>query len=285
MAFPSSGNYCHKAKPVAPVSREHQEGYCLSGYHVACPVFLAGKSTVLPAPMSVPPSRWKQARVKLRTPIIATVVVMYYLLAAWFTGGRAIAQRMSLFNLPVSTGPTQPGPVTNLESLPVLSADNRPTVQPLPSATPQVEVKKAVECPVPQGWKATTLQPTDSLFRLSVLYGIDEEALRKANCLDANAFLFSGSLVYVPILEPVVSATATPPPVSLAPVPQPVSDSGDEAPPAAQPAPVSPTNPPSTQVDKPKTTGHGTEIGKGNNTGKQKDKDKNNNKGKGKGNK
>ncbi|MCA9969037.1 MAG: hypothetical protein KC425_02420, partial [Anaerolineales bacterium] len=49
LLFPSSMGYCHHAQPPAPVRLNHQEAFCLTARHTACPVFQQRGSGPLPA--------------------------------------------------------------------------------------------------------------------------------------------------------------------------------------------------------------------------------------------
>src|SRR5512142_504927 len=51
--FPSPGNLCHQARPVAPVKGSYQEKYCLTEEHAVCPLYQASHPVPLPAVGSV----------------------------------------------------------------------------------------------------------------------------------------------------------------------------------------------------------------------------------------
>jgi LysM repeat protein len=85
--------------------------------------------------------------------------------------------------------------------LPALPKTETP---PLPaSATP------AVRCGPPQGWSRYTIQPGDTLFRLSTIYAVSVPELQQANCLGWSTTIRTGDAIYVPNVTPRYTATAT----------------------------------------------------------------------------
>jgi LysM repeat protein len=69
-----------------------------------------------------------------------------------------------------------------------------------PSAT-------AVKCGPPAGWIQYRIQSQDTLFRISLNYGVSVPQLQYANCMGSSTFLRVGELLYVPNV-----ATRTPSP-------------------------------------------------------------------------
>jgi LysM repeat protein len=73
-----------------------------------------------------------------------------------------------------------------------------------PTTVPYTPVP--VPCRRPSGWVAYTVQPGDTLYRLSLALGISQYQLQTANCM-TGTFLYAGQILYVPRI-PVRTATA-----------------------------------------------------------------------------
>jgi LysM repeat protein len=83
-------------------------------------------------------------------------------------------------------------------------------VPPLPTSTRPA-------CGAPAGWVIYTVQPGDTLFRISLLYRVSVAQLQQANCLGASSNIVSGQQLRVPnvatstaTFTPMTPATATP---------------------------------------------------------------------------
>lgn len=73
----------------------------------------------------------------------------------------------------------------------------------LPTATP-------IPCGPPPGWIQYTVQPGDTLFRLSQAFGVDYRLLQRANCLGNSTLIYAGQRLWVPNVPtrtPVVTDT------------------------------------------------------------------------------
>jgi hypothetical protein len=58
LAFPSKRNHCHRSKPVAGISLDHQKNCCLAGNYERCPAYLQPLNRVLPPDLrNVKPAR------------------------------------------------------------------------------------------------------------------------------------------------------------------------------------------------------------------------------------
>lgn len=114
--------------------------------------------------------------------------------------------------------------------------------------TPQFALAEPtpVNCPMPGDWVAYQVNPTDSLFRLSVVYGVSVEEMQQVNCMGDKTAILPGQIIYVPAL-----ATPTPTPTPTAPffpanLPDQsnhssgVSQSPPTSPPVIQPAVIPP---------------------------------------------
>jgi len=81
-------------------------------------------------------------------------------------------------------------------------------VPPAPTRTP-------IPCGPPPLWVTYTVRPGDTLYRLSVAYGVTVSQLQSANCLGNSTLIMAGQILYVPpgpTRTPVTSPTKTPTP-------------------------------------------------------------------------
>lgn len=95
-------------------------------------------------------------------------------------------------------------------------------VPPLPTSTP-------IPCGAPYSWIIYIVQPGDTLYHLSLSYGITVADLQRANCMGSSVLLHTGQKLYVPPWAPLVPSPTLPPFVTdtLAPLP---SDTPTEVP-------------------------------------------------------
>ncbi len=191
LQFPSEeGNYCHHARPVAPVRAAYQRKFCLSGEHAACPIYLARQPVPLPAEIAAPrplaiPNRRLLAVIGIPVIVvgIALLVMLWNSLAgsavkkSYVPDTGQIADPVSQFNLP--------GLLT--------SQDNSFLATPTSSTAPLI-----VNCPLPDHWTTYIVNPTDSLFRLSVVYGVSVDELQKVNCMGNKTVILPGQVIYIP---------------------------------------------------------------------------------------
>jgi LysM repeat protein len=68
-------------------------------------------------------------------------------------------------------------------------------VPPLPTATKE-------PCGAPAGWVVYIVQPGDTLYRISRIYGITVLELQKANCMGSSTVIVVGKRLYVPPWAP-----------------------------------------------------------------------------------
>jgi len=135
LSYPSSWNYCFRARPPASVDISHQAETCLTCNHRNCPVFLAERKSSLPANL-----RGKRAggsRIWILLLIIGLVLA-----ALW--GGRS---HLSFFLPPVSTpelggasteppSPSDTSAATSTDWINPAMAVTFEAFAPIPSATP-----------------------------------------------------------------------------------------------------------------------------------------------------
>lgn len=78
-------------------------------------------------------------------------------------------------------------------------------VPPLPTLT-------AIPCGAPFGWVQIIVQPGDTLFHISQLYGVTISQLQRANCLGYSTTLITGQRLWVPN---VVTSTPSATPINI----------------------------------------------------------------------
>jgi LysM repeat protein len=78
------------------------------------------------------------------------------------------------------------------------------THAPLPSST-----SLSITCGPPVGWVRYIVEPSDTLFKLSLSVGANVTQLQNANCLGNSELIMSGETLYVPFL-PAFSPSSTP---------------------------------------------------------------------------
>lgn len=265
LAYPSDGNLCQKAAPPAAVARPHQASFCLSAQHSACPVYLARTSAPLPAALAAPHARAAQTGRTLARSALAGAALVIYLAALWLNGPALAARLLALNHPPDPAGSAgQAGVFSGLFGLGQgeLPAGGPPAAQAAPPGAPQAAAPTPLPlpggaCPLPQGWQTYTVQPADSLFRISVLYGVSQETLLQANCLGSQAQIAPGATVYVPIqAQPTASPTRAAPVHVLAP-PQTRAGEDDAAGQPADPTPgaVDTAIPPTPTAGQPPSAG------------------------------
>jgi LysM repeat protein len=249
--FPSEGNYCHHARPISPVKGIYQQQYCLTAKHSACPVFRAAHPRALPAVMGLPDSSQAFARRILAIvgiPVVLTGATV--LVLAWNAVNHQLAQSQAL----AGKGAILITPA----AWALLNTQPPPTPFALPTAMPTATAQ-VINCPLPSGWVPYTVNPTDSLYRLSVIYGVSVDQLLQVNCLGDQTTILPGQVIYMPNNPTQIPlSTATNAPVRVLPShpPQPVDNNSQPASdsPAAseRPTQAPPTNTSLPPTDSPK---------------------------------
>lgn len=260
--FPSDGNRCFQSKLPRPVQAAHQQNFCLSGGHEACPLYQAAMARAVPPALVAKPAPEPKPSRLTPAMLFAPILIVALLLA-----GAALSRQTSLTGLfGQNSGVVKPASIVLLPVVHTGGAADQQAVVPVTGGGSQAVA--GVACPLPDGWIPYTVNPTDSLFRLSILHGITLDEIRSINCLTEDVVLLPGQVIYVPR---VAAATLTPfiarvfptskplqivNPPAQAPQPEPVNDDGGDndedpapapQPPPAQPtavAPVDPTDPP-----------------------------------------
>jgi LysM repeat protein len=195
--FPSAGNHCYKTQPNSSINASHQQNYCLSANHITCPVYRQARIRPMPAALTYPANRkpqWK--KIGAITGILFLLIVSSLAIASLNKIG--LLSRLYQGNLIPQTGSTLKSPSFGwyiFDSVPVTSSTPLIPIKSTPAA--QLESQS---CPLPPGWTPYTVNPTDSLIRLSVVYEVGLEELAKASCLDKNSVVMPGQIIFVPLL-------------------------------------------------------------------------------------
>lgn len=78
-------------------------------------------------------------------------------------------------------------------------------------------VNTPVNCGVPRGWVRYWVQPGDTLYRISVVYGTSVPMLQQGNCLGFSTSIRVGQLLWVPNVTPRTAVPTPTPGVTLIP--------------------------------------------------------------------
>lgn len=126
-----------------------------------------------------------------------------------------------------------------------------PTLQPSQTLAPSMT---PIPCGPPRGWIIYIVRPGDTLFRLSLAYGVSQYELQTANCMIGTQ-LRAGQTLFVPNVPtraPVFTSTPT-----EQPIPTDTPEPPTEVPPTEEPSPTtepSPTEPTQTYTPEPSAT-------------------------------
>lgn len=78
---------------------------------------------------------------------------------------------------------------------------------------PPMRTQTPLPCGAPKSWIVYYVQPGDTLFRLSLAYGISVADLQRGNCLGLSTLLHTGQLIFVPPWPPRPAAPTIPGPI------------------------------------------------------------------------
>jgi LysM repeat protein len=217
--FPSSRNHCQCARPSAAIQLDQQSSFCLTGNHVACPVYI--KAVAQPA--GAPANGGLQWRAGVLTAGITLLIILAVAIVVgirqrglssnaaasnWTpvvahvplatTPFLAVPSRMATEASPLGEQATQlPRPTLTATATATSTATATATATPKPP-TPTLSPQPTLACPPPQGWVAYEVQPNDNLFRLGLAYGVTVRDLQAANCLGDSVMIEIGQTLYVP---------------------------------------------------------------------------------------
>jgi len=270
LAFPSIANLCYHARPLVPPSLEYQRSFCLNGrQHTRCPVFIRSELAPLPPEISGKsankPLFGKPIEMRIILPILlgCVVLILGVIGVVWlFTGHHGSNGTLS-GQLDSSPSPSGENPLAtatfsitiipitpNVDVSAILNTDTpfatpSETETPISSQTPArvvitpPPIHTLVPCGSPNTWVVYFVQPGDSLYHLSQVYGVTVAKLQQANCLGSSTSLHTGQLLYVPPWAPIAPSPI--PPTVVLPTNTP-TDTQVYIPPSDTPIP--PTQPP-----------------------------------------
>jgi LysM repeat protein len=222
-AFPSLRNCCQRARPIEPVSLEHQSTHCLCLNHVHCVVLV--NSLTIPLPVELQVRGDTRKRIYLGGAIslvLLTILIVVGWRQGWFMARSASPAPTKTDLIPnpiVIATPTStrriamPNVYTNAQNTltptPNLTPSMSPslTVTPTPDEYPtniventQTTVPLATEtiCAPPSGWVVYIVQANDSLFYLGIQFGVTVTELQEANCMGTGVIIYTGQKLYVP---------------------------------------------------------------------------------------
>ena len=202
LSFPSDGNFCHRAVPPAGVKIEHQRVYCLTALHQDCPVLNSEQTGPLPVELSVPLNQHRRPQ-QLWRQLLIPAAILVFILSTLFI----------LLKTPLNTDQASQEAAINQaktnESMILLGTLTLPTMNGSAGAgTPEVTQNPTwMACTPPANWKTYVVNATDSLVRLSLLYGVSIDELILSNCLSDQALVRPGEVIYIP--GPTLSPTIT----------------------------------------------------------------------------
>ncbi len=259
LSFASEWNLCHHAEPAASPNLIHQDSFCLCDKHTSCPVFLLSEKKPLPKTVTT----IEEEQSLGETDIFKYVGFALLLLAAVLVGFLVTLGNTSptiveskAFNPQIIDAP-----ILFVTRMPNSTVISYPTLDTMGEfSAPLVDL---VDCTPPDGWILYTVEPSDSIMRLKLIYGISETELKSANCRRGDKFFQPGDQIYVPAIitsTPKPTPTNTPrpqiyfpptatreerhnppPPATPTSIPVPTDT---PPPPPTDTAPVVPTTPP-----------------------------------------
>ena len=318
-AFPAPANHCFHTQPTAPVHLAHQEQFCLTPRHTACPLFSQSAEPLadpelrreLAAASILDLGPERKRRLGQQAAIGAAVLLVTLLFLAgwsnrdllaarWFGSAQTPPSRAVATMAPTPMGivsgkqataaATATGPATEMppptETVPPAATERRVTATTVPSApaianetripattateaaaatatvppTPTPTATEEVVACIPRSdWNAVhVVQPGETLYRISLRYGIPLAVFQEANCLEGTT-VYAGQQLLAPFqLPPATSvpATATPASTNTAPPPPPPTSEPPPAPPATNtpPPPTATAVPPTATMPAPTPT-------------------------------
>jgi len=206
LEYPSDGNCCHRVLKVAQVRSAHQSSYCLTEKHLLCPLFLSDGKLSMPKELlgsskKTPVNNWLKASI-----ITAVILILGFSSLALLGRSRELAEQALLQPLANNAGDE-----TQITGGSGIEVTESPSVGTSDSNQPGENKLTGSVCLPPPFWVIYIVKPTDSLVRLSLIYGVSVAQLQRANCLGDQILVRSGEELFVPGPTPTprISATST----------------------------------------------------------------------------
>ena len=232
LSFPSGSNLCYHAKPLASPNLEYQRLVCLKGRrHTLCPVFIRSEIGPLPPDINGSPANTSFLGMPIEKRVLLPLLIGFVVLVLGLTGlmwfistqaGRNPGSPIPTSTLlPLATGTLpitaipiipnfEPSGTANMDTPVSLSSETiTPQFPTMIGITPIPTQTKAL-CGSPATWVVYIVRPGDSLYRLSLVYGVTVAELQRANCLGTSSILHTGQLLYVPPTAPLAPSPTMP---------------------------------------------------------------------------
>jgi LysM repeat protein len=222
-AFPSLRNCCQRARPIEPVSLEHQSTHCLCLNHVHCVVLANSLAIPLPVELQVRGDTRKRNYLGVAISLVLmTVFIVVGWRQSWFLARSAspAPTKTELISNPIVIATSiatsriaMPNVYTNAQNTltptPSLIPSMSPslTVTPIPDEHPTNIVENTqttfplatdTTCAPPPGWVVYIVKANDSLFYLGLQFGVTVTELQEANCMGTAVIIYTGQKLYVP---------------------------------------------------------------------------------------
>jgi LysM repeat protein len=232
LSFLSGSNLCYHAKPLASPNLEYQRLVCLKGRrHTLCPVFLRSEIGPLPPDISGGPATTLFLGMSIEKRVLLPILLGFVVLVLGLTvlmwlisnqAGRTPGSPIPTSTLlslvtgtnPVTAIPTIPNgdpSVTANVDMPVTAYSGTITPQfPTLNGITLIPTQTKALCGSPATWIVYIVRPGDSLYHLSLVYGVTVAELQRANCLGTSSILHTGQLLYVPPIAPLAPSPTIP---------------------------------------------------------------------------
>jgi hypothetical protein len=197
MDFPDNKNSCLNTIKIASPSLEHQTGYCLTASNYKnCQVFTVKKPKTLPPSIISPIDRLTQKNKQLKQILIGSLLI--FLISFTIINFNQI---ISIF----AQNKNQPQGINDeirflTASVSVVSINTDHTLTPT--------ALQGNTCKIDPDWIEYVIKPTDSIFRISLLFNIPVEEILAANCLGENTYVAPHQVIYLP-MKPTPTPTIT----------------------------------------------------------------------------
>ncbi len=94
-------------------------------------------------------------------------------------------------------------PAGSVLYLPAPELTATPSLTPFPPMATMIFQPTPAPCGPPFGWVRYIVQPGETLFQLSMRYGVSVPNLQAANCLGSSNYIQAGQVLYVPNVAPI----------------------------------------------------------------------------------
>ena len=255
--YPSSANRCYKTRFALPPNSEQQESLCLTEEYANCPILNSEQTMVMPYHLVSTDFLKVQGK---RAVLSLAIIVLVFVLASpvrqlWsLIDETEVVKTVDSGNEGVTLRETKQ---TNLFTFLDFGGKQSPTPF-QPAKKTALSSQPPVTCSIPADWIPYDVKPMDSIYRLSLIYGVSSEELLQGNCLEGTEILQVGQIIFLPP-QPTATPTMTPTPTRTrvpyvypsntpAPTRKPRNDK-----PTAQPVPPTATQKPPTRTSPPPT--------------------------------